>query len=198
MYLTFRVQGARRRGGTAARTGVLVFIRSLAPGRHGQTLPTAEESQGPGFAHGFPCAISAPGLWVSSTPRAPGARDTQLSGSAGAAGRAGCLRHPVLPVHPAMLCGRRHPHPSIPRQRGARWGPRWPHVPRHSPSGLGELPQVLGNKPPSAAKLNTRCFLQAENKPGQSYGRYFQAGRAEVLPAHQALAGREKGRRWRE
>lgn len=55
----------------------------------------------------------------------------------------------------------------------------------------------MGSKSPSAAKLNARCFLHVENKPGQSYGRYFQAGRAEMLPAHWALAGREKGRRRR-
>lgn len=38
-----------------------------------------------------------------------------------------------------------------------------------------------------------RGFLHVENKPGQSYSRYFQAGRAEMLPAHWAPVGMGKG-----
>lgn len=77
MYLTFCVQGARRHGCAAARTGVFAFIRSLAPGRCGQTLPTAEESQGQGShmaSHVLfrPRAYACPAPRVQPVPGTPG------------------------------------------------------------------------------------------------------------------------------
>lgn len=198
--LTFCVRGARRRGSTAAHTGVFAFIRSIAPGRRGQTLPTAEDSQGHG-THGFPRALSAPGLRVPSTPSVPGApgypavpaaavpeQQAGLGVSTATASRHAARQPASPPLHPQTA--------------RARQGPRRLHAPKHGrggPAGLGGgLSPVSGREPPSAAKLNTRCFLHVENKPGQSRSRYFQAGRAEMLPARRAPTGREKGRRWRE
>lgn len=92
----------------AARLHVrmFAFIRSLAPGLPLAHPPHHRGKPGPGLAYGFPRALSAPGSWVSGTPRAAGTRDTRLTGSArrgsaGTAGRAGCLQQPVLPPHPS-------------------------------------------------------------------------------------------------
>lgn len=148
----------------------------------------AQEKEGPGLTHSFPQALLAHGC--------PAPQERPVPGTPGSSQCQG-PHHLVLLPHPTTLAS----PPLSPQMVWARWGPQQPYGPRHGHHnlvGLGELSQVSGNKSVITAKLNAQCSLHVENKPGQSYGRYFQAGRAEMLPARWVLVGREKGRRWRK